>query len=76
MLIMVVKVMMLFATPSISFSMGVVIWVGLAALGVKGQDKARHKDKAQPSLQVHSLTLRKNFGKQDLLIRKQSAGKC
>jgi hypothetical protein len=51
------------------------IWSGLGTQGVKGQDKAHRQDNTQPSMQVHSLTLRKNFCQQDLLIRKRGAGK-
>ena len=44
--------------------MGVVIWsvwIGLGAQGAKGQDEAHHQDNAQPSFQVHSLTLHKKI---------------
>ena len=83
MLMVTAKGMMLWAMP-IGISIGVVIfrvmlkiwiWFGLGAQGVYGQDKAYHHDNAQPSVQVHSLTLRKKFCKQDMLIRKRSAGK-
>ena len=60
-LIVTVKVMMPFAIPAMGFSMGVVVWFGLAAQGIKGQDKAHRQDNGQPSAQVHSLTLLKKL---------------
>jgi len=73
------------AMPPIGISTGVVIsrvitkmsiWSGLGAQGAKGQDKPHHQDNAQPSIQVHSLTLPpEKICRQDLLIRRRPAGK-
>ena len=70
MLMVTVRGMMPWAMPPIGISMGLLIvrvmlklwiWSGLGAQGVEGQDKAHHQDNAQPSIQVHSLTLPKKF---------------
>ena len=66
-LMMTVKAMRPWAIPAIGIPTGVVIGSGLGAHGIESQDKAHRQDNAQPSGQVHSLSLRKKFCNQDSL---------
>ena len=61
MLIAAVKLMMIFAIPPIGIPMGVVIGSGLAAQGVKGQDKAHHQDNVNHLFRFIRLPSEKNL---------------
>ena len=65
-----VKPMRPAAMPPIGIPMGAVIilvrprrwiWVRLGAQGAQDEDETQHQDNTQPSVQVHSPTLQKEF---------------